>query len=401
VTPANVFASPARQRMAILVASGGLWLLVEAAFNVIGPLWATRDLGLDNAGWAYLRSAAELGGFVSALGFGILSARIGTRRMSALTLAGAGVTLGALSLLGNAWLMAVLLMTLLGAFISATYVNFNVLTQRVSLRRQSLANSLYRAAGASAAIAGPALATQLAHAADGYRPVLMGAAVLLGIAGLLILRFAEPPEEARARTLREVLAGYRQAFTLQPLLALIAVSRAFGIAIAAVSAFAALRFTRELHMSETAFGALCSMIAIGNLCAVLCAGWLVDRLRPSRALAVAWLGCGLAAIVMGISDSVVAVTVAYALFVPIQATCSVPLSIWSSRVAREGAAQGPGDAAAFTIGKVFQSGTTMLVMALLGVLEPVLGMSTLMWCGGLLGMPLALIVLRMGAARGI
>ncbi len=387
--------------MAILVASAALWLLVDAGFNVIGPLWATRDLGLDSAGWAFLRSASELGGFVSALGFGILGARIGARRMSAIALAGAGVALGALSLFGSAWLMAVALTALLGAFISATYVNFNVLVQRVSERRQSLANSIYRAAGAGAAIVAPILATQAARAAGGYRPVLMGAAVLLGVAAFLILRFAEPTEHERVRTLREVLAEFRRAFTLQPLLALIAVTRGFGIATAAVSAFAALRFTRELHLSETAFGALAGTIAIGNLFAVLASGWIVDRLRPSRALGAAWLACGSAAIVMGLSDSLLTVIVAYALFVPIQASCSVPLSLWSSRIAREGAPRGPGDAAAFTVGKVFQSGTTMLVMALLGVLEPVLGMSTLMWCGGLLGLPFALIVLRMGAARGI
>lgn len=393
--------SPARKRMAILAISAGLYLLVDSGFNVIGPLWATRDLGLDNAGWAFLRSASELGGFVSVLAFGVLSERIGTRRTSALALGGAGLTLAALSLLGSAWLMAVSLMTVLGAFISTIYVNFNTLAQRVSEEKQSLANAVYRAAGASAAIVAPTLATQAAHVAGGYRPVLVAAAVLLGIAAFVILRFAEPPDAPAPAPLREVLAGYRRAFTLRPLLAFVAISRGFGIAIAAVSAFAALRFTRELHLSEPAFGALCSAIAVVNLLALLASGWIVDRLRPSRALGLAWLGCSAAAIVLGLSNSLLPAMLAYALFVPLLAMCSVPLSLWSTHVAGGAAPAGPGQATVFTVGKVFQSGTTMLVMALLGVLEPRFGMSTLMWCGGLLGLPLALIVVALGRARGI
>lgn len=387
--------------MAVLATSAALYLLVDSGFNVIGPLWATRDLGLDNAGWAFLRSASELGGFVSVLAFGVLSERIGTRRMSALALGGAGLTLAALSVLGSAWLMAASLMAILGAFISTIYVNFNTLAQRVSVQKQSLANAIYRASGASAAIVAPTLATQAAQITGAYGPVLVAAAVLLGIAALVILWFAEPPNSVPPRTLREVLAGYRRCFTLRPLLAFIAISRGFGVAIAAVSAFAALRFTRELHLSEPAFGVLCSAIAVGNLLAVLASGWIVDRLRPSRALGLAWIGCSLAAIVLGLSSSLVTATVAYALFVPLLATCSVPLSLWSSRIADESAPGGPSQATVFTVGKVFQSGTTMLVMALLGVLEPLLGMSTLMWCGGLLGLPLALIVMRVGGARGI
>jgi len=40
-------------------------------------------------------------------------------------------------------------------------------------------------------------------------------------------------------------------------------------------------------------------------------------------------------------------------------------------------------------------------MALLGALEPVVGMGTLMWCGGLLGLPLAFAVMRLGVAQKI
>jgi len=317
--------------------------------------------------------------------------------MSAIALGGAGLTLALLSTLGGPWLMAVL-----GAFISIIYVNFNTLAQRVSERRRSLANSIYRAAGAAAAIVAPTLATQMAQLAGSYQPVLVAGSVLLGIAGVTILWFSEPADHAPApRPLREIISSYVRTFTLRPLLVFIAVSRAFGMAIAAVSAFAALRFTRELHLSEPAFGALCSIIAVGNLVAVLAAGWLVDRLRPSRALGLAWLGCSGAAIVLGTSDSLLPAMLAYALFVPLLAMCSVPLSLWSSHVADQSGISGPSQASAFTVSKVFQSGATMLAMALLGVLEPLFGMSTLMWCGGVLGVPFALIVMVLGRARGI
>jgi hypothetical protein len=224
----------------------------------------------------------------------------------------------------------------------------------------------------------------------------------MGIAGLVIVFFSESETVERPpRSLMEMLAIYRHCFALRPLLAFIAVTRGFGILVAAVGAFAALRFTRELNLSDAAFGVLCSAIAIGNLVAVLGSGWLVNRLGASRVLGLAWAGCGAAAIAIGLSDSLVLAITGYALFVPLQSMCSVPLSLWSSRIAKDAGAEGPSENTVFTIQKGFQSGTTMLVMAMLGVLEPVLGMGTLMWCGGLIGMPLAFAVIRLGAAQRI
>lgn len=383
--------------MAVLATSTALYVLVESGFNVIGPLWATRDLGLDNAGWAFLRSASELGAFISILAFGILTERVGSRWMSAIALVGAGLALAGMTAgVGTAGLMAIF-----GAFVSITYVSFNTLTQRVSSQRQSLANAIYRAAGASAAIVAPTIATQAAHAAGAYAPVLMGAALLLGIAGIVILLYPEPQTSGTQRSLAQTLADYRRCFTSRPLLAFVALTRGFGAAIAAVGAFAALRFTRQLNLSEPAFGAFCSVIAIGSLLAVLASGWVVHRLRPSGALGLAWLGCSVAALAMGLSDSLGVVMIAYALYAPLLSTCSVPLSLWASRIADDTGPDGPSQTIVFTVLKAFQTGTTMLVMALLGVLEPLVGMDTLMWSGGLLGLPLAFAVTRLGAAQKI
>lgn len=392
------FGTPARRRMAVLATSTALFVLVDSGFSVIGPLWATRDLGLDNADWAFLRSASEFGGFVSILAFGILAERVGARWMSAIALVGAGLALAGLSAgAGTVWLMAVL-----GAFSSVVYVTYNTLAQRVSSQRRSLANAIYRAAGAGATIVAPAAATHAARAFGAYAPVLAAAAMVLAIAGLVIALYAEPGTDSRPpQSLAETLAGFRRCFALHPLLAFIAMTRGFGIAVAAVGAFAALRFTRELNLSDPAFGLLCSVIAVGNLLAVLASGWLVDRLRPSRALGLAWIGCGMAAFTMGLSESLALVIAGFALFAPLQAMCSVPLSLWSNRIAEGSGPEGPSQTAVFTVQKVFQSGTTMLVMALLGALEPVVGMGTLMWCGSLFTVPLALAVMRLGATQKI
>lgn len=381
--------------MGVLATSTALFILVESGFRVIGPLWATRELGLDNDEWAWLRSAGELGGFASVLALGVLAERLGARWMSVVALAGAGLALAGLaSGAATFWLMAVL-----GAFSSIIYVSFNTLAQRVSSRRQGLANAIYRAAGAAAAIVAPAAVTQAAGISGAYAPVLVASAAVLGLAGLAIVFFSEPEQGRRKRpTVAEALATYRRCFGSQPLLSFIAITRGFGVAVAAVGAFFALRFTSELGLGDLSFGLLCSIVAVGNLLALLASGWIMDRLTPSRALGIAWLGCGAGAFAMGFSDSLAVAIAGYALFAPLQALCSVPLSLWSSRIAAS-AEGGPGESAVFTVQKLFQSGVTMLVMALLGVLEPLVGMGTLMWCGGLACLPLALTVFRIGAAQ--
>lgn len=375
--------------MAALATSTGLFILVDAGFNVVGPLWATRDLGLTNADWAWLRSMAEFGGFVSIMALGILAEHLGARWMSALALAGSGLALAGLGIGAN----TAALMAVFGAFGSIIYVSFNTLAQRVSSRRQSLANAIYRAAGAGAAIVAPTFATQAAQEFGGYSPVLVAAAVVLGLAGIAIVCYADP-DSARSvsRPLSATLAAYRRCFTLPPLLSFIALTRAFGAAMAAVGAFAALRFTRELGLAEAAFGLLCSIIAVGNLLGLLASGWIVDRLGPRRTLALAWTGCSLAALALGLFDSLVFAIVAYAVFVPLHGLCSVPLSLWSGRIVEEAGSSGPSQNAVFTVQKLFQSGVTMLAMAALGVLEPIIGMSALIWSGGLLGLPMALIM---------
>lgn len=388
------FDAAARQRMAVLASSTALFILVDSGFNVVGPLWATSDLGLDNAGWAFLRSAAEFGGLITIVGSGILSDRLGARRMSALALLGAAMAMAGLAAqIATLWLMMIL-----GAFVSTVYVSFNTLAQSVSCERQSLANAIYRAAGAFATVLAPVIATQAGQATGDYASVLWVGSLVLAISAGLILFYSEQATPAPSRSFRQLLNAYGRGFTTRPLLAFILLTRGFGAALAAVSAFAALRFTRELSLSEPDFGVLRSSVAVASLVAVLGSGWVVDRLRPSRTLAIAWFGCGLASLVMGLSDSLRVTVIAYAIYAPLLTTCSVPLSLWGSHIAQ---GDGPGQTTVFTVAKVFQSGITMLSMALLGVLEPLLGMTTLMACGGLLALPFAVGIMRLGREQKI
>ncbi len=218
---------------------------------------------------------------------------------------------------------------------------------------------------------------------------------LAATAGLVMLAAGE---RAPGRSFTATLAAFRRWFVSRPLFSFIALTRAFGIAAAPVGAFAALRFTRELGLSGAQFGALCSAIALASLLALLASSWIVERLGASRTLALAWIGCSAAALTLGVSDSPAASIAAYALYMPLHAMCSVPLSLWSARIA-ETAPDRAGHNAVFTVQKLYQAGVTMAAMALLGLLEPLIGMATLIWCGGVLGFPLAALVLRLGVAQ--
>lgn len=139
------------------------------------------------------------------------------------------------------------------------------------------------------------------------------------------------------------------------------------------------------------------LAALGARVLLLVGGGWAERLPPATLLGLAWLGGSLAALALGLSDSLAGAIVAYVLFVALVAFCSVPLSLWASRIADDAGSAGPDRATVFAVCKVCQMGVTLLVLAGLGVLEPRVGMAGLMWGGGLLGLPCALAALRVGA----
>lgn len=356
-----IFGSPSRQRMTVLATSTMLFVMADSGFDVIGPLWATSELGLPNSSWAFIRAARFSGTLAGILVFGILVERIGSRWMSALVLGGAGLAFAAMASGAPVrWVIP-----LYGAFACALYVNLNVLTQRVSTRRQGLANVMYRAAGGAAAVFAPVLATQGGKVAGSYAPVIMVGAVLLGLGGLAILLYPELDSTGlSSRALPSVLTAYRKSFALRPLRALLILDQSFACIAAPVVAFAAIRFTRQLHYDETSFGALCTAVAVGGLVVILASGWLMERLRPNNVLGLAWLGCSLAAVALGLSDSLAVAILAYAVYIPLLAMRAVPESLWVSRIADAAGPEGPSQAMVFTVQKIWQAATNVLMMTL-------------------------------------
>lgn len=384
----QLWSTPARRRMSALATAAALFALVNSAFDVVAPLWAAGDLGLDAAGWARLRSLRMTGTFAGILVLGMAAERVGSRRMAAISLAGAALALAAMAGSGAravAWLFPVF-----GALVSAAYVNFNALTQRVSATRQGLANSLYRGVGSAMAIVAPALATGAASRLGAYAPVLAAAAMVMGLAAAAILAYPEAPVATERTQLRAAVAGYQRAFAHRGLLAFVLLEQLWWCSQAAVGTFAALRFTRQLGMSEPAFGLLCTTAGAFGLLVTLASGVLVERWPLSRVLASAWVACCLAAVALGGSGTLGVSIAAFLVWAPLAAMTAVPTSIWVGRTA-----VGASPATAFTVHKIAQSGMIALAMALLGLLEPLVGMAALIWGGGLLGLPLAVVMLRL------
>lgn len=77
----------------------------------------------------------------------------------------------------------------------------------------------------------------------------------------------------------------------------------------------------------------------------------------------------------------------------------VPESLWVSRIADAAGSGGPSQAMAFTVQKIWQAATNVMMMSLVGALEPHFGISLLMLCGGLIGLPLSFAVMRLGVIQ--
>jgi len=376
-------ATPGRQRMSALAACAALFAISNSAFDMVAPLWATSDLGLDAAGWAHLRALRFTGTVVGILALGVLAERVGSRRMAALTLALGGCALACMGL-GLPWLVA-LCMPLFGALVSTTFVNLNALTQQVSRQRQGLANSIYRSIAAGMAVIAPLAATALAGCFGAWSPVLHLAAFATALGGLFILLY--PEERGDGRSLRAVLRGFADTARNRGLWRFIVLDQAMAFSQGAFAAFAALRLTRQMGLGETAFGLVCTLGACLGLVAVLAAGLLVQRIPLAWGMATAWVLSATGSLLLGVGDHVafgIAGTLLVAFGWPIT---SVPGSMWISLA-------GGANATAFTVHKIVQAGVAAAAMALVARLEPLTGMRPLLIAGGVIGLPLAMLILR-------
>lgn len=367
--------------MLVLGTGAAFFGLVNSGFEVIAPLWAVNELGLDPEGWALLRSLRMVGTCVGILALGVLAERLGSRLLAALAMSGAGLAFAGMS---AGW-SPYLLLPLFGALISATFVNFNALTQRVSLRRPGLANALYRAVGATMGVVAPVVATQLAVRCGAYAPVIMIGGILLGVGGLVMLCYPDPALGAPRPGPGAVWSRYRTAFTDRRLWLVVALDQGMAAATAAVGTFAALRFTRTLGLSEPAWGLLATCAGVLSIATILVTPWLVTRFDLARVLAVAWAGSALGALVLGLASALPLAMAGFMLFGAVWSTTSVPMSLWLTRLAPGGAL-----ATIFTVHKLFQSATSAGAIALIGTLEPYLGMAALIWVGGVVALPIAI-----------
>jgi hypothetical protein len=278
-------------------------------------------------------------------------------------------------------------MPFFGALVSSSFVTFNALTQQVSDHRAGLANGIYRGVGAAMAIVAPLAATALAARLGTYQPVLLAGAFCLGLAGVAILVYPDRPGSERGRPLAEVLALFATAVRNRPLWAFIAADQTFALTQSAVAAFTALRLTRELHLSEPAFGVLFTIAAGLCLAATLITGAVVERFPLGRVMGLFWIVCATASVVIGLGDSLTWAIAASLTLSVFWGITSVPGSLWLSRV-------GGANATTFTVHKIFQAGSMAVGMALVGWLEPIAGMRQLFFVGGLVGLPLALMMWR-------
>lgn len=367
--------------MSALAGAAALFALCTNGVDQIAPLWAVRDLGLDPAGWAHLRGLRMIGTTVGILVLGLVAEHLGARRMAMVSLGGAGLVLAAIA--GGGQQRAFWLLPLFGALISVTYVNLNVLAQFVSERRTGIANGIYRGVSQGMVIVAPALATTVGTVCGSYRPVLAGGAVALGLAAVTVLTYPMPVEQRRAG-LGELLAGLVASFRNRPLWFYILIDQLMAFTMGPIAAFGALRLTRELHLSEQAFGfVVCTGAGLCGLAGILTAGWLAQRLRLSLLMGLPWLLCAGVNLTMGLSDSLVVSMVAMVVGISCWAIPPVPGSIWLAYATNR-------TPTGLAVHKLVQSGTSATSMVLCGWLEPHLGMGTILFGAGCLGLPCAL-----------
>ncbi len=375
--------TPARARMAVVAASALFYMLFVCASDVILPLWVTQDLGLTAADWAHLRSLRFLGVLVGVILLGALSDRFGDRLLGALCMFGIAALLLVLGL-GRGWGLYAA-MPIYGALVSSAFVNLNTLTQAVSILRQGLANTVYRAVGAFAGIVAPVAATALAARWGGYPVVITSLAALLVAAGLVLLRYPTEQCSLALGPLREELArlwgGYRTALRERELMWGTHLWQAWYSTVTGVGTFAAIRFTRELGQSDAAFGALSSVAAAIALVATLLGGLVLDR-RSLRTISVCTMAVASGAcLLMGVGDSVVLSAVGFLGHAPLNSALAAPSSMWISRTAGHAS-----QSAAFAVQKVITAAYVAASAALLGYLERWVGIRPILLWGGVLGL---------------
>ncbi|MFZ2656509.1 MAG: MFS transporter [Victivallales bacterium] len=378
--PAVAWSPLELRRLTALGLSGFLLMFCYAATDIVLPLWATCELGLNASDWAHLRSLRFAGVLVGVILLGAVSDRLGQRRSTVLALLISGV---ATSLFWfNSEVILWVLMPVFGALLSTALVNLNTLTQMVTDTRQGVANTVYRSVGAAAGIVAPVTATFLAAVWGGYPAVFLLLGALLGMSAWALLAYPidEPlvPLEHPLRELGRMWQGYAGALREKPLMRFIHLSQLWYCSLACVSAFAAIRLTRELGMGDWAFGVLCTAGGLVTFLLIVGVGWHLDRISLRKIHLVAGVIAAAGTLLMGASNNLVLTIVGFLIATASYALLVAPTSMWASRLAG-----GTTLAAAFAVQKVLAALYLSLAMLLFGLLESWLGIRmVLLICGG-------------------
>ena len=383
-----LLATPARQRMTVLASTTVLMSFAAGGFDFLCPLWVVRGLGYSESQWAQMRSLRFTGVLLGVILLGALSDRFGQRRIAAIALFGMAVVLG---LLGCGWQQGIwVLMPIHGAFASTVYVNLNTLIQGVSARRQGLANTIYRGAGAATGILAPVAVTWLAVAWRGYPVVMLALAVVFIASGLVLLYHpndvAASPLGPLRQEVRQLWSGYRVALRQRGLMNYIHVSQIWGNVLIGVNAFGILRLTRELGQTDQQAGLVGTIAGLAALLGTVGAGIILDRVSLRNMHIVIGLVTGVSSLLMGVGNMLGLSIVAFILYSAMVTMSAAPMSMWVSRAAGEST-----QTAAFSIHKVFSALYVTASMVLVGYLEKYTGMRVIFLYGGILGTLAALL----------
>jgi MFS family permease len=364
---------------------GFLVAFCYAAADVVLPLWATHDLGLDAADWARLRSLRFAG--VGVILLGAVSDRLGPRRCAAGALLASGLVTALFRLNSRTVLWA--LMPVFGALVSTAMINLNTLTQAVSATRPGVANTVYRSVGAGAAIMAPVAATFLAVAWGGYPAVFLLLALLSALGAWVLLAYpaAEPvrPFGHPWQELRGMWRGYAGALREKPLMRYLHLSQVWFSSLGCVGGFAAIRLTRELGLSDRAFGVLSTCCGVLTFALIAGTGLCLDRMSLRRLHVGAGVVAAAGALLMGASDSPWLTAAGMLVATPCSTVLIAPASMWVSQ-----AAGGASQVAAFAVHKVITALYLSTAMFLFGVLESRLGIRGVLLLGGGVGLCTAL-----------
>lgn len=365
--------TPARRRMAVLVAAALPFGLFTHASDVIIPLWATHELGYSAAEWAHLRSVRYAGVLVGTILVSVFADRLGQRAVGMLSLWLAAASVLAMS--GGSPSLVWIGMALMGVGVSNALVSLATLTQAVSVARQGMANALYRAALSTASIFAPLGATALAAAWGGYPTVLRLGAALLALAGVVLCFYpaadARPPFRGWKNELRGLWRTYVEPMRNRELTAFLHLSLLYLTLALAVPGFVAIRVTRELGRPDQQFGAAMTIAGALTVLGMIGLGLRLDRMSVRRTCA--WLGAlsGAFVLLMGVTASADVTLFAVVPFTVLFTLTIAPANVWLTRTTTH-------VGSAFALQKVLAALYIAVTMVILGWLEALLGIRTLL-----------------------